>query len=216
MRAMPARGDRGRFLGRTGVLEFVPRLGAKAAARLVADPRGCAYGLSWRPEDTTAGIFGCQVGVEGRMELLGDALLVTVAGHPTVVRLKKTTPFGNAGWFLRLRCPACPRETAYLYVMRGSLACRRCAGLRWGSEGRRWARLEASLYRLLAGERQLEERFRAAGILLPADGGASSLKWKLEEKPWEVRSHPLAGPLLPRAPKKRGRRPRSLEASCPA
>lgn len=213
MRAMPARGERGRFLGRTGVLEFVPRLGAKAAARLVADPRGCAYGLSWRPEDTTAGIFGCQVGVEGRMEILGDALLVTVAGRPTVVRLKKVTPYGNAGWYILLRCPYCPRTTGYLYLVHGTLACRRCAGLRWGSEGRRWARLEGSLHRLLAGERLLEERFRAAGILPPADGDAFS--WKLEEKPWEVRTHPLAGPLLPRAPKKRGRRPRSWMLQVP-
>lgn len=208
MRTMPQRGERGRFIGRTQILEHAPRLTAKAASRVVADPRGCAYAVAWRAEDSMVGAFERRTGEEhaGRIERHGDALLVTIAGRSTLVRLKRTTPFRNAGWFVLLRCPGCGRTTQNLYL-RGVLRCRRCAGLRWGCEGRRRVRIERQLLVAICGIDRLERT-------LGQSFGERLLSWKFEEKPWEARVRPLAGPLLSRRPKRRGRRPRVEVSSC--
>lgn len=153
------RDSEGHYIGRRNVLEFVPRLAARDVGRALQDPRGCAYRLEWRPEDSLPARYGARGldSLHGRLEPHGDGFRVTLAdGTKGRVRIERRSPCGR-GWLLFFRCPACNRATRFLYAV-GYLLCRRCAGLRYRSEGHYLRRLGRRLSRATGRPISLLER----------------------------------------------------------
>lgn len=147
MSARPVeRGERGRYVGHRSILEAVPRVAARDVGRALQDPRRCAYGLAWRPEDSFPASYGAPglEGLRGVLEPRRDGFRLALPdGRAWSVRVVRHAPC-RTGWALSFRCPACSRRTRFLYLW-GGLKCRRCARLRYRSEGRFLWRIERKL-----------------------------------------------------------------------
>jgi hypothetical protein len=139
----------GRFFGCRVNCELVPALPAWAVRRVLDDPREIPYLLVWNSRRDGTPQEAVRVACLERPTYLPEADSVEVKRTDgTVVRLRllsRDLPRGN-GTYSLLACPWCCGLNRCLYgweaggeythsALRSSWQCRRCAGLRYASEG---------------------------------------------------------------------------------
>lgn len=133
--------ENGRFSGGRANCEAVPRLSACLVRLALDDPRGVPYLFAWRswPDD---GI--CERAWISRHE--GEDAVYAKIRRPDCMAMLLGTAWPSlpgAGRALLLVCSACEHPRRHLYawmlwsgrVVRCQWRCRRCAGLRYASEG---------------------------------------------------------------------------------
>ena len=135
------RGWHEHFVGKLRVnVESIPRLPAAALRWVIDDPRAIPYVFLWRREGS---------------ETVEEAVRVALHRSGAWVEIKRwdgdlkhvqvlRRPLPRGGSYLLLGCPACYQPRRHLYgwggwegrrVVRLGWPCRRCAGLRYQSEG---------------------------------------------------------------------------------
>jgi hypothetical protein len=139
----------GRFFGRRVNCELVPALPAWAVRRVLDDQRRIPYLMVWRSRDDDNVKEAVRVAHVIPTSYLPHADSVEVKrtdGNAVHVRvLKRPLPRG-IGYQSLLACPVCcsPRRDLYAWAAGGKYTssafvaiwqCRRCAGLRYASEG---------------------------------------------------------------------------------
>jgi hypothetical protein len=134
-----ARDSDGRFVGARVNLENVPRLPAAVVASALAE--GHEFRLTWAPVVPDGASEAAILRPEDEhvvVQRLGPG------GWPLHVEVETRPLPRRGGRAVLLRCPNCTHLVRHLYawshigsgrVIRSSWPCRRCAGLRYGSEG---------------------------------------------------------------------------------
>jgi hypothetical protein len=147
-RTYPRYRCRGRFFGRRVDCERVPMLPAQVVRTILDDPRKIPYLLIWIGDDG-------EVKEAVRVVCLGPPPYLPTAdsievkrtdGSVSHIRAIKWSLPRNGGYTILLACPHCCSLRRALYgwepggqytssVQRSQWQCRRCAGLRYASEG---------------------------------------------------------------------------------
>jgi hypothetical protein len=138
-----------RFHGPRINCESVPRLPAYAVAWALADPRKTPYVLQWNVGGRfVVGVPELAESVRISRALADEHVILTrVSGSTGLVRVVRRTTVGAAiGSDLLLVCRTCGQPKRHLYAWErngsrlatsGRWPCRKCAGLRFESEGHR-------------------------------------------------------------------------------
>jgi hypothetical protein len=140
---------RGRFFGRRVNCERVPALPSQLVRRILDDPRNIPYLLVWRSERHGEIKEAVRVTILGPTSYLPSADSIEIKrtdGSVNHIRAIKWSLPKNGGYATFLACPFCCslRRALYGWEPGGQFTCsarvcqwqcRRCAGLRYASEG---------------------------------------------------------------------------------
>lgn len=134
------RGSDGRFRGRRCNLETVPRLSAATVRWVVDDIRQIPYLFAWWKEGVELHELVRVAALPGGPAPARDGEEWVSIGRPfqqvglRALRLLRRPLPRHGGTDLLLGCPICGSPRRHLYGY-GDFRCRRCADLRYGSEG---------------------------------------------------------------------------------
>jgi hypothetical protein len=148
-RTYPGYRCRGRFFGRRVNCERVPMIPAQVVRGILDDPRNIPYLLVWRSEQDGEIKEAVRIVRLGHPPYPLDADLIEVKrtdGSVSKICVIKWSRPRNGGYAILLTCPFCRCLRRALYgwepggrytssVQICSWRCRRCAGLRYASEG---------------------------------------------------------------------------------
>jgi hypothetical protein len=184
----------GRFFGRRVNCERVPMLPAQVVRRVLDDPRKIPYLLIWRNDDgeVQEALRVIGLGPPPYLPTADSIELKRTDKSVTHIRAIKWSLPRNGGYTILLACPHCCSLRRVLYgwepggqyttsVQRCGWLCRRCAGLRYSSEGGalvlrsrgRWFRALEMQYGASRSERP--ETWYPYVFSSPADAAAAGL-----------------------------------------
>jgi hypothetical protein len=139
----------GRFFGRRANCEYVPALPAGVVRQALNDPRRIPYLLIWKSrrdgEIKEAVRLTC-LGPTPYLPTADSIAIKRTDGSVSLIRAFKWSLPRNGGYTILLACPLCCSLQRALYgwepggeytcsAQRSQWQCRKCAGLRYSSEG---------------------------------------------------------------------------------